>query len=874
MRWLDATAHRWRALFRSTGAERDLDDELRDHVERHTEELMATGMSRDEARSRALRAFGGVDQVKESVRDTWHVRAIRDLIQDLRYGVRVLTKAPTFTIVAVLTIALGIGATTAIFSVADGLLLKPLRYPAPDRIVRVLTHWYETGRNSENISGGDLVDARDASGIFDAFSWFYGDEIGVRTGSRSELVGTWFVNTSFFRVFGVSPVAGRTFRDDDVQKAAVVSYSFATSHFGSAAGALGRTLSIDTRAYEIVGVMPGGFHFPQLADVWVPEQAQPDNMNRSAHNYPTVARLKAGIPQSTADTVMETLSRRLSAAYPDTNSKKGLVAMSLRERMVGGTRSTIYLLLGAVGLLFLIACVNVANLLLARATARTREIALRAALGADRWRIVRQLAVESLLLGALGGALGLVLAYVGTAALVRVAPADLPRLDEVQVDLSVLGFAALAAVLASLLFGLAPAWQASRVNLRDPLTEGGSKGAVGGGSTRLRTSLAIAEIGLAVLLAVGGALLFRSFVALSTVELGYRTSNVLIIQAHLPSTDDVKDETRVIGRYDRLMSSIAGVPGVSAVAATVGLPMGALGSNGSFAVEGKHVFGPGQNLPYGNFRLTTPGYFSAVGIPIRRGRDFTAADTYDSPFAVIISDTLAREVFPHEDPLGRRIQCGLDSMNYMTVVGIVGDIRDDPGTPPASELFMPLAQHPGRASLVQVVVRAAVPPASLTETINARIRRDDPEVATKFTTYDHMAADSIATPRFRATLVVTFAGLALLLAMIGVYGLLTYLTAQRTPELGVRMALGAAPTSVIRLVLGRAAVIGGVGLAVGIGLSLLSSRALSAMVFGLGPVDWSTYAIVGASVMTVTLLAAAIPAWRAGRIDPVRVLRN
>ena len=874
MRWSDALLHRLRALFQHSSVERDLDDELRHHVEAQIDELVATGMTRDAARRRALRAFGGVDQVKESVRDTWHVRGIRDLVQDLRYGVRVLLKAPTFTMVAVLTIALGIGATTAIFSVADGLLLRPLRYPTPDRIVRVLTHWYDTGRNANNVSGGDFVDARDSSGIFDAFSWFYGDEIGVRTGSRSELVGTWFVNTSFFRVFGVSPLAGRTFRDDDVQKAAVVSYSFATSHFGTASAALGKTLSIDTRPYEIVGVMPGGFHFPQLADVWVPEKSQPDNMNRSAHNYPTIARLKAGIPQATADAAMATLSRRISASFPETNSKKGLVAMPLQERMVGDTRSTIYLLLGAVGLLFLIACVNVANLLLARATARTREIALRAALGADRWRIVRQLTVESLLLGAIGGTLGLLLAYLGTAALVGVAPADLPRLDEVHVDVAVAGFAAVAAVVASLLFGLAPAWQASRVNLRDPLSEGGSKGAVAGGSTRVRTTLAVAEIGLAVLLAVGAALLFRSFMALSTVDVGFRTSNVLVVQAHLPSTDDVKDEARVLGRYDRLMSSIATVPGVEAVAATVGLPMGSLGSNGSFAVEGKHVFAPGANLPYGNFRLTTPGYFSAVGIPLRRGRDFTAADTYDSPFAVIISDTLAREVFPHEDPLGRRIQCGLDSMNYMTVVGIVGDIRDEPGTPPTSELFMPLAQHPGRASLVQMVVRAGVPAATLSETINAGIRNADPEVATKFTTFDHMAAESIATPRFRATLVVTFAGLALLLAMIGVYGLLTYLTAQRTPELGVRLALGAAPASVIALVLGRAAVIGGIGLAVGIGLSLLSSRALAAMVFGLGPVDWSTYAVVGVSVMTVTLLAAAIPAWRAGRIDPVRVLRN
>jgi putative ABC transport system permease protein len=874
MRLLDALLLRLRSLFRSTRVEQDLDDELRFHVEAHVEELVAKGMSPGQARTTALRALGGVDQAKESVRDTWHIRAIRDLMQDLRYGVRVLTKAPAFTTVAVLTLALGIGATTAIFSVVDRLLLKPLQYPDADRIVRVLTHFTETNHDANNVSGGDLVDARDSSGVFSAFSWFYGDEIGVRSGERAELVGTWFVNTAFFDVFGVKPVAGRTFREDDVQKAAVISYGYAVDHYGSAPAALAKVVSIDTRPYEVVGVMPSGFHFPPRAEVWVPEPSQPTNMNRTAHNYPTVARVRPGLPLETARTTIATLSRRISMDHPDTNGKKGMVIVPLQERMVGNMRGTLYLLLGAVGVLFLIACANVANLLLARATVRTREMALRAALGADRWRIIRQLTVESLLLGLIGGALGLMLAYLGTGLLVRVAPADLPRLDEVHVDLTVLAFAATAAVVASLLFGLVPAWHASRVNLRDPLTEGGSKGAVAGGSTRLRTALAVAEIGLAVVLAIGGGVLFRSFMALSAVQLGYRTSDVLVIQANLPSTDDVKDQSRVVARYERLMPAIASVPGVQAAAATVGLPMGALGSNGSFAVEGKHTFAPGQDMPYGNFRLTTPGYFATIGTPLKRGRDFSAADTYDRPFVAIISEALARQVFPNEDPIGHRIQCGLDSLNYMTIVGIVGDIRDEPGTPPASELYMPLAQHPGRGALVQIVVRTAVPPATLTGTIDARIRQADGEVAKKFTTFDHIAADAIATPRFRATLVGAFAGLALLLAMAGVYGLLTYLTAQRMPELGVRMALGAGPGSVMRLVLGRAAVIGGVGLAIGLVLSLLSSRLLTTMVFGLSAVDWTTYAVVGSAMLIVTLLAAFVPAWRASRIDPLTVLRN
>jgi putative ABC transport system permease protein len=874
MRLLDALKLWLRSFLHGTAVEHDLDDELKFHVESQIAELVARGMPREQARTTALRRLGGVDQIKESVRDTWHVRAIRDLVQDLRYGVRMLAHAPVFTIVAVFTLALGIGATTAIFSVVDGVLLKPLRYPHADGIVRVLTHWTKTGHDGSQVSGGDMVDARDRSGAFEAFSAFNGDEIGVGAGDRAELVGTWFVNTSFFQVFDVPPAAGRWFRKDDIQKAAVVSMGYANQHYGSAPAALGRRLSIDARTYEIVGVMPAGFHFPELADVWVTVPDQPDNMNRSAHNYPVVARRRANLTRESTDAAMATLSRQLASAYPDTNSEKTLIAMPLQERMVGSMRGTLYLLLGAVVLLFLIACANVANLLLARASVRSREMALRAALGADRLRIVRQLGVESLLLAVIGGALGLALAYVGTGALIRLAPVDLPRLGEIGVDRTVLAFAALTSVLASLVFGLAPAWHASRVDLRERLTEGGSRGTVGSGSHRLRTGLAIAEIGLAVVLAIGGGLLFRSFMSLSSVDLGYHVSDVLVVRANLPTTDDVRDQIKAVNRFERLFPMLESIPGVQSASATVGLPLGGLSSNGYYAVEGLHIFAPGAKLPYANFRTTSPGYFKTMGIPLRRGRDFTPQDGYDNPFVVIVSEALVGEIFPRGDPIGHRIQCGLDSMNFMTVVGVVGDIRDDPGTPPTHELYMPTAQHPGRGSLEEIVLRTGVPPGSLIETVRARIQHADPEVATKLTTYESRAADAVSTPRFRTWLVATFAGLALLLAAAGVYGLLTYLTAQRTPELGVRMALGASPAEVMGLVLGRAAIIAIAGLAVGIGLSLASSRALTTMVFGMEAVDPVTYVAVAGVVLTATLAAAAIPAWRASRIDPLTVLRR
>ncbi len=439
MRILDAVRLRLRSLFRGTSVERDLDEELRFHVESHVDELIARGMSRDEARTIALRRFGGVDQVKESVRDTWHVRLLGDVAQDLRYGLRSLRHSPVFTAVAALTLALGIGATTAIFSVVDGVLLKPLTYPTPDRIVRVLTHWPKTGHDGKNLSGADFVDARDRTERLRRVQHGLGRRDrrprGRSFGAGRHVVRQHVVLRRLRRAARRGPHVPSRRREEGgggVERLRDAAFRIGVRR------ALGRTISVDTITYDIVGVMPAGFHFPQLADVWVPVPNQPDNMNRSAHNYPTVARRRADVSPQALGAAMATLSGQLATTYKDTNAEKTLIAMPLQERMVGSMRATLYLLLGAVAILFLIACANVANLLLARASVRTREIALRSALGADRWRILRQLVVESLLLAAIGGALGLLFAYVGTGALIRLAPVSLPRLGEVAVDRGVL----------------------------------------------------------------------------------------------------------------------------------------------------------------------------------------------------------------------------------------------------------------------------------------------------------------------------------------------------------------------------------------------------------------------------------------------------
>ena len=871
MRAWDIVKLRIRSLAQSGRVSDELDEELRAHVDAHVEELVASGMSAERARTEALRAFGGVERTKEAVRDAWRTRPLQDAWQDLRYGLRSLAGAPTFTLVALATIALGVGATTAIFSVVNGVLLQPLPYPGSERIVSLITRYSDTGRATPRLTGGDLLDIRAGASSLESDAYYWGAEIGVRGGGRAELAGVWFVTPRFFDVLGVPALAGRTFRADDVDRAAVVTNGFATARLGDARRALGQRLDIDGLAYEVVGVMPGDFRFPARADVWVAMSPQPENLTRGAYNYTTVARIRADASVAAANMQLATIADRLRQSVSDFGEAKTFAAVPLRDRLVGPVEDTVYLLAAAVVLLLLIACANVANLLLARATARSREIALRAALGASRWRIVRQLTVESLLLGVAGGALGMGLAIAGTTLLVQMAPPTLPRLPEVRVDTTVLAFGLMASVLSSLMFGLAPAWQASRVDLRDRLVQGG-RGSTGG-PERLRSAIAVAEIALAVVLATGAGLLFRSFMALNAVDMGFRTPGLLVMQVHTPTVgiDALRGAVR---RLDRVLAEIRSLPGVLSVAGTYGLPMSEIGSNGMYAVEGKHVFAAGNQLPQANFRLTTPGYFATMGIPIVRGRDFTARDLEQAPFVAIISESIARDVFPGEDPIGRRVQCGLDSLEPMTIVGIVGDIRDSPGRPPAGELFMPLAQHPGRAGLVHAVIRTHVAPGTLVTAIAARVRDTDGEMATKFQTMEAVTAEVLSTPRFRTWLVGAFAALALALAMAGIYGLMAYLTAQRAPELGVRLALGAGRGAVLALVLAGAARLALTGIAVGLAASAASRQAMDALVFGLESGDAWSYAGVAVLVMVVSGVAALLPAWRASRMDPLSVIRN
>jgi putative ABC transport system permease protein len=783
------------------------------------------------------------------------------MANELLQSVRGVRRNPGFALLSIVTLALGIGISTAVFSVVNGVLLQPLQFPQADRIVSVntATNGYPHG---SKITGGDFLDVRAQNKVFDAISVYFGGEIGVQLRDRAEFTGIFWVNPEFFTVFGQTPAV---FTDSS----AVVSEAFAIRNFGDPQRALGQTVQVENRVYEIASVLKGA-HFPAKANIWLRAPDVPANLNRTAFNYRAVAKIKSGVSAEQAQANLDGIAAQLASAFPKSNAGKTFVPVSLREQLTGSVHSMLYMLLGAVLLVLLIACANVSNLLLARATIRAREISVRAALGASRAAIVRMLVLESLTLAVFGGLLGIVLAAWGTQALLRFAPADLPRAGEIHLDYAVLAFAMGLSLLSALVFGVLPAMQASRV-------EYSSRGVLRGGSHRLRNSLVIAEIALSFVLATGAGLFFRSFLALNAVDMGFRQDNTLVMYAHAPA-EDLNQHVNVTHSFvDKLLPSLAAMPGVQATAAVMGLPTGQYGSNGSYAVAGRQAMREGEKLPESNWALTSPNYFAAMHIPLLRGRDFTPQDQYDAPGIVIISESAARQSFPGEDPLGRQLLCGLDAVTAkpMTIVAIVGDVRQDsPGSPPQPTLYMPMEQHPYHSNELQVIVRTSSAPAALTSAVRKEAHDLNPEMAVKFTTLDEMVTNSIAAPRFRTFLAGTFALLALLLAMAGIYGVMSYVVTQRTSELGLRMALGAARGDVIGLVLSRAATLAAVGLCIGAALSLAASRLIGSMLFGLKATDLTTYAMVLISVAAIAILAAAGPAWRASRIDPMIALRQ
>jgi putative ABC transport system permease protein len=800
------------------------------------------------------------------------------LRQDLTYALRRLRKAPGFALVAVATLALGIGANSAIFSVVDAVLLRPLPFPQPDRLVRVAQTW--KGRPTV-YSPQNYLDVEAQATGFQGLAAI--DTTGITLtgqGAAARLEGA-EVSAAFFDVLRVRPLHGRGFLAGENEpgrtRVAVLGHQLWRDRFGADPSVVGRTISLNRQSYSVVGVAPPGFRYPEETEVWTPmEYDQRFRSNsRGAWYLSVVGRLRDGATLDGARQEVATIAARLAQAYPADNEGVGGTVISLHEATVGASRRALLVLLGAVGLVLLVACVNVANLLLARIAARETELAVRTALGAGRGRLVRQLLTESLLLAVLGGIAGLALAALLVDALVALQPQGVPRLAEVSVNRSVIGFAAMLSLVTTVLFGAFPALQTSRRATAQALRQG-SRGILTGGRGGLRSGLVIGQIALAMVLLAGSSLLVRSFARLRSVDPGFRTEGALAFRVSLPESA-YADDARMLSFHDDLQRRLAALPGVRSVGAVAGLPLSGNHFNISFAVEGRPALPPAQQ-PSLEVRIATPGYFRTIGIPLRRGRSFTDSDGPEAPQVVVLSESAVRRFFPDEEPVGKTIRLGLGRGRGRKaggeVVGVVGDVKElglAAESPP--EVYLPYAQFPIQS--MDVVLRTDVPPRSLAAVAERVVHGLDAELpVARVATLDEVLARSVSEPRFYALLLGSFAATALFLAALGLFGVMSYAVAQRTRELAVRIALGARREEMLLLVLREALVLGVGGVAAGLFGALALSRVIASMLFELSPTDPATLAGVAGTLVAVALLASYLPARRATRVDPVIALRS
>jgi putative ABC transport system permease protein len=794
---------------------------------------------------------------------------------DLKFALRSLRKNPGFTILAIAVMALGIGANTAVFSVVNAVLLRPLAYSHPDRIVMLSSLWKKSGSTSP-VSGPDFHDWHDQSTAFAAMAYYDDDSTAVQAGSTAEYAHVAEATPEFFRVFEVESAMGRLFSAEELKAggagAVVVSNAYWQSRLGASSSVLDQSVRMFGKNFRIVGVLPARFQFPNHTDIWIPANiVSAETTSRGGHNYQVAGRLRDGVSLEQAQAQMTAIGARLERQYKNTNTGESVAVIRMRDQMVQNVKLTLYLLLGAVALVLLIGCGNVANLLLAKATTRTREIAIRAAVGASRGRIVRQLITESMVLALIAGAAGLLLAKWGSDALVALAPGNVPRLAETGIDGWVLAFTLIVSLASSLLFGLAPALQISRADLNETLKEGASRMLSGGKGSRMRGALVVAEVALSVVLLIGAGLLIRSFLALHNVALGFEPDHVLVIESSVPASG-LESSRRATRFYNDLLTDLATLPGVAAVGATRNTP-GAAFSEGSYFVDRLGEFD--VHSPQAVFSVMTPGALSALGIALKRGRAFNGTDTYEAPFTAMINESLARKSFPGQDPLGRTIFCGLDSMKPMRIVGVVADVRQyGPASAPWPEIIMPYEQHPETATALNIVVRASIPGNSLWAPIQRKVHDRSPEVPVKFTSMQELLSENTAAPRFRTLLLGLLAAIAVCLAMAGVYGVMAFAVGERAGEIGLRIALGAHTGDVLWLVLRQGMMLTGIGLAAGLIAAAAGTRLIASMLFEVKAGDPATYIGVAALIALVSLTASYIPARRAAHVDPASALRR
>ena len=876
MRWWHELKYLVRRLNRKR-AEQEAEEEIQTHLELETHEKIEEGHSLEEARYAARRAFGSVAISKEESRAIWGFGSVEALWQDLRFGARMLLKQPGFTLIAILTLALGIGANTAIFSIVNAVLLRPFPYQDPESLMVLQENI--SGMVNNTVSYPNFADWRAQNTLCDSI-------VAVRANESFNLTGTGeperlqgrIVSAEFFSTLGIKLFVGRGFLAEEdrpgATPAVILSYELWQRRFGADPSLIGQQLTLNNQSFTVVGVTPPNFQFGIEADVTVPIGLQAERF-RTRGGDPgiiVVARLKPHVSTEQALTELNLIAARLEQQYPETNKGRRVRMTPLHESIVGPVRQPLLILLGAVGLVLLIACANVANLLLVRASARQKEMAVRVALGASRTTIIRQLLTESILLAALGAGLGILLAFGGTSLIAAQMPDGIPRLQQSQVDAPVLIFTLVISLLTGLLFGLVPALQASRPNLTEGLKEGerGSSGR----RLWLRSALVAGEIALTLTLLVGAGLLIQSFRRVLQVDPGFNPRNLLMMQVSVNNPDG----QQVANFFEQLQQKVRSLPGVKSVAVSNGLPF-ANANRPIFIIEGR----PDANDKSSGIRYTvSPDYFQTLGIELIKGRTFTAQDTRDSQRVIVIDELLAQQYFPNEDPLGKRLKHGPDTPS-LEIVGIVRHVKQDSLDGQATDQAqfytnfnqISLQGMPSNVRRINLLVRTEVEPLSLASAVRGQVAALNKDQAIfNVRTMEQVLAQSLAPRRFSMMLLMVFAVVALGLASLGIYGLMSYAVAQNAREIGVRMALGAEVSDVLKLVIGQGMKLVSIGLAVGLVMAIAMTRFISALLFDVSATDPSTFIVIALLLTVVALLACYLPARRATNVDPLVVLRS
>jgi putative ABC transport system permease protein len=872
---------RWRRFWLRKKLEEELEKELRFHLDQHTADLIAQGFDPEEARRRARLALGGPEQVKEHCRDARGTRWLDDLLQDLRYGARMLMKNPGFAFVAIITVAAGIATNTTIFSVADALILRPFRFPNQERLVMVWERSIAQGGFDHGLAApGNFNDWREQSQSFERLIAIDQRAFDLTGSHQPEQFGGYGVSADFFDALGVKAAIGRTFLPGEDEPGrdhvVVLKHSLWERRFDADPNIVGRTLTLNSKTFTVIGVMPPDFNFPvNGGEMWSPLAFDDKTkLERGDHNLRAMGLLKPGVSIAQANADLDSVSRRAQRLFPETNAGRSASVLSVNEDFARGSKMYVIPLIGTVAFVLLIACANVANMLFSRAFGRRKEIAVRLALGASRWRLVRQLLTESLLLAFAGGVIGLLLSAWAVVLMRDAFPEDyailIPGSNHFGINRTVLLFTLMISMLTSVVFGLMPALQASKPNLNETLKEGVKGASSASSRQRLRGALVVAEVALSLVLLIGAGLMIHSFVAMLRDDIGFNPQSVLSFRLWLPEARYSEAQRR--GFFDQLLRRLETLPGVEAAGATNLLPMSNNFINTSVEIVGRPPFEKGKE-PYADYRIVTPGYFRAIAMSLRRGRGFTADDNEQSTRVVIINETFARRFFPNQDPIGRQIAHSGRSDKPMEVIGVVGDVKDtDLDAVFRPGFYLPYAQEPW--SGVGVVLRAATEPTALAGAARDEVMKLDPVLPVNdIKTVERMIHSRSSPKRFMTAMMSVFAAIALLLAGVGLYAVMAYAVSQRTHEIGIRLALGARSGDIMRLVTGQGLKLTLAGLALGMAGAFALTRVMEPLLYGVAPTDPLTFILISLALSGAALLACWIPARRATKVDPMIALR-